>query len=145
MLQPYPVSEELKNFGRLLSQINSPDDLKKFPIEDLPEITRECRDFVIEVVSKYGGHFGASLGAADISVALHYVYNTPKDQLVWDVGHQAYIHKILTGRKAYFHTNRQYKGIAGFPKRSESEYDTSGWGMHRLQFLPPRAWQSLAI
>lgn len=128
MSQPFPVSEELKNFGRLLSQINSPDDLKKFPIEDLPEITRECRDFVIEVVSKYGGHFGASLGAADISVALHYVYNTPKDQLVWDVGHQAYVHKILTGRKAHFHTNRQYKGIAGFPKRSESEYDTFGVG-----------------
>ncbi|MFN3344612.1 MAG: 1-deoxy-D-xylulose-5-phosphate synthase [Chloroherpetonaceae bacterium] len=128
MLQPYPVSEELKNFGRLLSQINSPDDLKKFPVEDLPEITRECRDFVIEVVSKYGGHFGASLGAADISVALHYVYNTPKDQVVWDVGHQAYVHKILTGRKAYFHTNRQYKGISGFPKRSESEYDTFGVG-----------------
>lgn len=128
MSQPFPVSEELKNFGRLLSQINFPDDLKKFPIEDLPEITKECRDFVIEVVSKYGGHFGASLGAADISVALHYVYNTPKDQLVWDVGHQAYVHKILTGRKAHFHTNRQYKGIAGFPKRSESKYDTFGVG-----------------
>ncbi len=128
MLENIPESPELASFGKYLSQINSPDDLKKFSIDDLPAITQECRDFIIDVVSKYGGHFGASLGAADLSVALHYVYNTPKDQLVWDVGHQAYVHKILTGRKNIFHTNRQYKGVAGFPKRSESKYDTFGVG-----------------
>lgn len=121
-------SEELANFGTLLRRINSPDDLKKFSIDDLPQIAQECRDLVIDVVSKHGGHFGASLGAADLSVALHYVYDTPRDQIVWDVGHQAYVHKILTGRKKYFYTNRKYGGVAGFPKRCESPYDTFGVG-----------------
>ncbi|NTW50139.1 MAG: 1-deoxy-D-xylulose-5-phosphate synthase [Chlorobiales bacterium] len=121
-------SEELANFGDLLRRINTPDDLKKFSIDDLPKIAEECRDLVIDVVSKHGGHFGASLGAADLSVALHYVYDTPRDQIIWDVGHQAYVHKILTGRKKYFYSNRTYGGVAGFPKRSESVYDTFGVG-----------------
>lgn len=114
--------------GSKLSQINSPDDLKKFPIEDLPEVSKELREFIIDVVSVKGGHFGASLGVVELTVALHYVFNTPYDLLVWDVGHQAYGHKILTGRRDVFHTNRKYKGISGFPKRSESIYDTFGVG-----------------
>jgi len=114
--------------GEKLSQINSPQDLKKFPIEDLPQISKELREFIIDVVSVKGGHFGASLGVVELTVALHYVFNTPYDLLVWDVGHQAYGHKILTGRRDVFHTNRKYKGISGFPKRSESIYDTFGVG-----------------
>lgn len=115
--------------GPLLSQIEFPKDLRdKFQDEDLPEICKELRQFIIDVVSEKGGHFGASLGVAELTVALHYVFNTPYDQLVWDVGHQAYGHKILTGRRSIFHTNRKYKGISGFPKRSESEYDTFGVG-----------------
>ena len=114
--------------GPLLSQINLPEDLKKFSIEDLPKISDELRDFIVDVVSKKGGHFGASLGVVELTVALHYVFNTPYDQLVWDVGHQAYGHKILTGRRESFHTNRVYKGLSGFPKRKESEYDAMGVG-----------------
>lgn len=114
--------------GPLLSQINTPDDLKKFDIEQLPQIADELRDYIIEIVSKKGGHFGASLGVVELTVALHYVFNTPKDQLVWDVGHQAYGHKILTGRRDVFHTNRKYGGISGFPKRKESKYDAMGVG-----------------
>ncbi len=114
--------------GEKLKQINSPDDLKKFDIQDLPEIAKELREYIIDVVSVKGGHFGASLGVVELTVALHYVFNTPYDLLVWDVGHQAYAHKILTGRRDVFHTNRKYKGISGFPKRSESIYDTFGVG-----------------
>ena len=114
--------------GPLLSQINIPADLKKFKPEQLEEICKELRQYIIDVVSVNGGHFAASLGVVELTVALHYVLNTPYDQLVWDVGHQAYGHKILTGRRADFHTNRIYKGISGFPKRSESEYDTFGVG-----------------
>lgn len=114
--------------GSLLQQINSPDDLKKLSKEQLHKICDELRQYIIDVVSVHGGHFGASLGVVELSVALHYVYNTPYDQLVWDVGHQAYGHKILTGRRDNFITNRKYKGLSGFPKRSESEYDTFGVG-----------------
>jgi 1-deoxy-D-xylulose-5-phosphate synthase len=114
--------------GPLLQTINSPDDLKKLPREKLHQVCDELRQFIIDVVSVHGGHFGASLGVVELTTALHYVYNTPYDQLVWDVGHQAYGHKILTGRRDNFHTNRKYKGISGFPKRSESEYDTFGVG-----------------
>ncbi len=114
--------------GALLEQINFPADLKKFKEKDLEQICQELRQYIIDVVSVNGGHFGASLGVVELSVALHYVLNTPKDLLVWDVGHQAYGHKILTGRRKDFHTNRIYKGISGFPKRSESEYDTFGVG-----------------
>ncbi|MEM8567664.1 MAG: 1-deoxy-D-xylulose-5-phosphate synthase [Bacteroidota bacterium] len=114
--------------GPLLSKINSPDDLKNLDQSELVKLTDELRHFIIDNVSVYGGHFGASLGVVELTVALHYVFNTPKDQLVWDVGHQAYGHKILTGRRDDFHTNRLYKGISGFPKRKESEYDTFGVG-----------------
>jgi 1-deoxy-D-xylulose-5-phosphate synthase len=114
--------------GKLLEKINSPSDLKKLRPEELPDVCRELREFIIDEVSANPGHFGASLGVVELTVALHYVYNTPYDLLVWDVGHQAYGHKILTGRRNVFHTNRKYKGISGFPKRDESEYDTFGTG-----------------
>jgi len=114
--------------GPLLSKINSPSDLKKYSISDLPEISKQLRQYIVDIVSEKGGHFGASLGVVELTVALHYVLNTPDDQLVWDVGHQAYGHKILTGRRDVFHTNRVFGGISGFPKRSESEYDTFGVG-----------------
>ena len=114
--------------GSLLSNINSPADLKKLSKEQMHQVCDELRQYIIDVVSVYGGHFGASLGVVELSVALHFVYNTPYDQLVWDVGHQAYGHKILTGRRDIFPTNRKYHGLSGFPKRSESEYDTFGVG-----------------
>ena len=114
--------------NHLLNQIDLPEDLKKLKQSQLPQVCDELRQFIVEIVSQKGGHFGASLGVVELTVALHYVFNTPYDQLVWDVGHQAYGHKILTGRKDVFHTNRVYKGISGFPKRSESEYDTFGVG-----------------
>ncbi len=114
--------------GPLLQTINSPDDLKKLPREKLHQVCDELRQYIIDVVSVHGGHFGASLGVVELTTALHYIYNTPYDQLVWDVGHQAYGHKILTGRRDIFPTNRKYKGLSGFPKRSESEYDTFGVG-----------------
>ena len=114
--------------GKLLSQVNEPSDLKKLKPEQLYEFCQELRDFIISTVSVNGGHFGASLGVVELTTALHYVMDTPYDQLVWDVGHQAYGHKILTGRREEFHTNRVYKGLSGFPKRSESEYDTFGVG-----------------
>ncbi len=115
--------------GPFLEQINFPDDLRnKFAEEQLPQVCDELRSYIIDVVSEKGGHFGASLGVVELTVALHYVFNTPYDQLVWDVGHQAYGHKILTGRRDRFQTNRIYKGISGFPKRTESDYDTFGVG-----------------
>jgi 1-deoxy-D-xylulose-5-phosphate synthase len=114
--------------GKLLDTIESPNDLRKLSEEELPQLSDELRQFIIDVVSKKGGHFGASLGVVELTVALHYVFNTPYDQLVWDVGHQAYGHKILTGRRKNFHTNRIYRGISGFPKISESEYDAFGVG-----------------
>ena len=112
----------------LLERITLPADLRALPEEQLQQVCTELRDFIIDVVSVKGGHFGASLGVVELTVALHYVFNTPYDQLVWDVGHQAYGHKILTGRREVFHTNRIYKGLSGFPKRSESTYDTFGVG-----------------
>jgi 1-deoxy-D-xylulose-5-phosphate synthase len=114
--------------GTLLAKINNPDDLKKLSRDQLQQVSDELRQYIIDVVSIYGGHFAASLGVVELSVALHYVFNTPYDQLVWDVGHQAYGHKILTGRRDNFYTNRKYGGLSGFPKRSESEYDTFGVG-----------------
>ena len=114
--------------GKYLSQINSPDDLKRFKPEELPAICAELRQYIIDVVSRHPGHFGSSLGVVELTVALHYIYNTPYDQLVWDVGHQAYGHKILTGRRDLFPSNRLLHGISGFPKRSESEYDAFGAG-----------------
>jgi 1-deoxy-D-xylulose-5-phosphate synthase len=114
--------------GSLLKTINSPEDLKRLSREQLHQVCNELRQYIIDVVSVHGGHFGASLGVVELSVALHYAYNTPYDQLVWDVGHQAYGHKILTGRRENFASNRKYNGISGFPKRAESEYDTFGVG-----------------
>src|SRR4026209_2085921 len=114
--------------GPLLSTIDSPADLKKLPREKLHQLCDELRQYIIDIVSVHGGHFGASLGVVELTTALHYVYNTPYDHLVWDVGHQAYGHKILTGRRDIFPTNRKYKGLSGFPKRTESEYDTFGVG-----------------
>jgi 1-deoxy-D-xylulose-5-phosphate synthase len=114
--------------GPLLKTINSPADLKKLKRNQLPKLCDELRQYIIDVVSVYGGHFGASLGVVELTVALHYVFDTPYDQLVWDVGHQAYGHKILTGRRDNFSTNRKYNGLSGFPKRTESEYDTFGVG-----------------
>lgn len=123
------MSDKTFKPGEFLSQINFPSDLReKFTIDQLPEVSNDVREFIIDVVSQKGGHFGASLGVVEMTVALHYVFNTPYDRIVWDVGHQAYGHKILTGRRDVFHTNRKYKGISGFPKISESEYDTFGVG-----------------
>lgn len=114
--------------GPLLQQINAPADLKTLSREQLRQVCDELRQYIIDVVSVYGGHFGASLGVVELTVALHYVLNTPYDQLVWDVGHQAYGHKILTGRRDVFYTNRKYKGISGFPRRAESVFDSFGTG-----------------
>ncbi len=111
-----------------LDKIKYPDDLKKLEKKDLIQVSKELRNFIIDIVSSNPGHFGASLGVIELTVALHYVYNTPYDKLIWDVGHQAYGHKILTGRKNIFHTNRKYKGISGFPNIFESEYDAFGVG-----------------
>jgi 1-deoxy-D-xylulose-5-phosphate synthase len=113
---------------RLLDKINDPSDIRKLEPADLVRLSAELRQFIIDVVSSNPGHFGASLGVVELTVALHYVYNTPYDKIIWDVGHQAYGHKILTGRRDRFHTNRKYKGISGFPKMSESEYDAFGVG-----------------
>jgi 1-deoxy-D-xylulose-5-phosphate synthase len=116
--------------GSFLDQIDIPQDLRaKFSLEDLPQVSAEVRQYIIDVISEIGNsHFGASLGVVELTVALHFVFDTPKDKIVWDVGHQAYGHKILTGRRKVFHTNRSKGGISGFPKRSESEYDTFGVG-----------------
>ncbi|KYP15505.1 1-deoxy-D-xylulose-5-phosphate synthase [Flavihumibacter sp. CACIAM 22H1] len=114
--------------GPLLQQINEPADLKKLGKEQLHQVCDELRQYIIDVVSVHGGHFAASLGVVELTTALHYVYNTPYDQLVWDVGHQAYGHKILTGRRDNFASNRKYGGLSGFPKRTESDYDTFGVG-----------------
>lgn len=125
--QPKMPNKEIKA-GDLLSKIEFPHDLRKFSEDELSQICNELRQFIIDVVSVKGGHFGASLGVVELTVALHYVFNTPYDHLVWDVGHQAYGHKILTGRRKIFHTNRIHNGISGFPKRSESDYDVFGVG-----------------
>ncbi len=113
---------------RLLFKISSPEDLRKLTPEELIRVSAELRQFIIDVVSNNPGHFGASLGVVELTVALHYVFNTPYDKIIWDVGHQAYGHKILTGRREVFPTNRKYKGISGFPKMNESEYDAFGTG-----------------
>ena len=115
----------LKN---LLEHINATTDLRQLSTSELPQLAQELRQFIIEIVATKEGHLGASLGVVELTIALHYVFNTPEDVLVWDVGHQAYVHKILTGRKHQFHTNRQYKGLSGFPKRDESVYDAFGTG-----------------
>jgi 1-deoxy-D-xylulose-5-phosphate synthase len=118
----------MSDVKRLLDKINTPEDLRKLDQIDLVRVSDELRQHIIDEVSNNPGHFGASLGVVEMTVALHYVYNTPYDKIVWDVGHQAYGHKILTGRKERFNTNRKYKGISGFPRMAESEYDAFGVG-----------------
>ena len=113
---------------KYLNKINSPEDLKNVPAAKLKEVAAELRQFIIDIVATKEGHLGASLGVVELTIALHYAFKTPKDLLVWDVGHQAYGHKIITGRRESFHTNRRLNGISGFPKREESEYDTFGVG-----------------
>ena len=114
--------------GPLLQTVDSPDDLKKLSRDQLQQLSDELRQYIIDVVSLHGGHFAASLGVVELTVALHHVFNTPYDKLVWDVGHQAYGHKILTGRRDNFSSNRKYKGLSGFPNRDESIYDEFGVG-----------------
>ncbi|MEA3476885.1 MAG: 1-deoxy-D-xylulose-5-phosphate synthase [Bacteroidota bacterium] len=114
--------------GKILSKINDPYDIKKLSEDELPQLCKEVREYIIDEISHNPGHLGASLGAVELAVAIHYVFDTPYDKVIWDVGHQAYAHKILTGRREVFHTNRTYKGISGFPKMSESKYDAFGTG-----------------
>src|SRR6187401_3021633 len=111
-----------------LARIDSPADLRQFDAAELPDVARELREYLIESVAGVGGHFGAGLGVVELTVALHYLYKTPEDRLVWDVGHQAYPHKVLTGRRDRLHTIKQKDGLHPFPARSESEYDTFGVG-----------------
>jgi 1-deoxy-D-xylulose-5-phosphate synthase len=113
---------------KILSNINYPKDLRQLRKDELPQLAKEIREFIINIVATKEGHLGSSLGVVELTIALHYVFNTPSDLLVWDVGHQAYVHKILTGRRKIFHTNRQLNGISGFPNREESEYDAFGVG-----------------
>ena len=123
---------------KLLDKIHYPEDLRRLDPSQLPEVCRELRQDIIDEVSCNPGHFAASLGVVELTVALHYVYNTPYDRLVWDVGHQAYGHKILTGRKEQFSTNRKYKGIRPFPSPDESEYD-AGWERTTVTSWPSSA------
>ena len=121
--------------GHLLEKVNNPAELRTLSKEELPQLCDELRQYIIDTVSIHGGHFGASLGVVEITTALHYVFNTPDDKLVWDVGHQAYGHKILTERREEFYTNRVYGGLSGFPKISESKYDAFGVG-HSSTSIP---------
>ena len=109
--------------GKFLNKINSPEDLKKLKLSHLKALAQEIRNYIIEVVSKNGGHLAPNLGTVELTLALHYVFDSPKDKIIWDVGHQCYTHKIITGRREKFPTLRKYNGIAGFPKRSESPHD----------------------
>src|ERR1043166_765996 len=113
---------------RLLEQINSPADLRRLSTQQLQAVADEIRQYILETMSRVGGHTGASLGAVELAVALHYAFDTPRDRVVWDVGHQAYAHKILTGRRDALPTIKQYGGISGFLRRDESQYDTFGAG-----------------
>ena len=114
--------------GPLLNQIDSPEDLRKMPLADLPVLAQEIREEIIDTVSRVGGHLASSLGVVELTLALHYVFDTPRDRLIWDVGHQSYAHKLITGRRKNFHTLRQCGGICGFPRREESPYDAFGTG-----------------
>lgn len=124
----YNISMTDTIFTPILDKIGSPNDLRRLKESDLEPLAKECREFLLHWASKNSGHFAASLGAVELTIALHYIYNTPEDRLIWDVGHQAYVHKVLTGRKNQLHTIRKRGGLAPFPKREESEYDTFGVG-----------------
>ena len=113
---------------KLLDRINGPDDLKKLKTEELVPLAAEIREFILETVAKTGGHLASNLGCVELTIALHYCFDSPRDRIIWDVGHQAYTHKIITGRRDLFHTQRQYGGLSGFPKRSESPHDPFGAG-----------------
>ena len=126
----------------LLFKISSPEDLRKLNPSDLIRVSEELRQFIIDEVSNNPGHFGASLGVVELTIALHYVFDTPRDKIIWDVGHQAYGHKILTGRRDVFSTNRKYRGISGFPRMSESEYDAFGTGIPQRPSRPRSEWRS---
>lgn len=121
-----PAQDELMRHLPLLARVNSPQELRELSEAELPELAREIRTFMVESVSKTGGHLSSSLGAVELAIAIHYVFNTPRDRIIWDVGHQAYAHKILTGRRERFPTLRQFHGLSGFPKREESKYDAFG-------------------
>ena len=114
--------------NRLLDTLDSPVDLRKLSPAELPRLAAELRQFLVKSVGETGGHLASNLGVVELAIALHRVFRSPADTIIWDVGHQAYGHKILTGRRDKFHTNRTYKGISGFPKMSESEYDAFGTG-----------------
>ena len=114
--------------SEILNSIDTPSDLRKLPVQDLPKVSDELREYLLYTVGQTGGHFGAGLGVIELTVALHFVFNTPSDRLVWDVGHQSYPHKILTGRKDSMESIRQMNGLAPFPSRFESEYDAFGVG-----------------
>ena len=140
----------------LLETINSPADLKRLPRERLPELAAEIRRKIVDVVSRTGGHLAPSLGAVDLAIAIHYVFDTPNDKVIWDVGHQAYAHKILTGRRASFHTLRQHQGISGFTRRSESPFDafttghsgtsiSAGFGIACGKFLKQEESKVIAV
>lgn len=124
----------------MLESINSPADLRKLPVEELPVLARALRDFMVESVSKTGGHLSSSLGATELAIALHYVFNTPEDAIVWDVGHQAYAHKILTGRRDAMATLRQTDGISGFRSAAKARTTPSVRRIPRRQFLPHSVW-----
>ena len=113
---------------KLLAQIDSPSDIKDLSRSELKQLCKEIRNVIVEVVSKSGGHLASSLGAVELAIALHYVFDAPKDKIIWDVGHQAYAHKLLTGRRELFHTLRQHEGLSGFTRRSESAYDAFSTG-----------------
>ena len=112
----------------LLSQIDGPAQIKTFSLPQLQQLAQEIRDAIISTVSKTGGHLAPNLGVVELTIALHYVFDSPCDKIIWDVGHQAYTHKLLTGRRSQFHTLRQHNGVSGFPKRSESKHDAYGTG-----------------
>ena len=114
--------------GNILSNVNLPSDLKKLSNDELRKLANDIRYFLIQNVSKTGGHLASNLGVVELTIAIHYVFDAPKDKIIWDVGHQSYVHKILTGRKDRFDTLRKYKGLCGFPKPSESEYDAFATG-----------------
>src|SRR5512137_847884 len=125
---PLPFARGFPYMSKLLDKINGPEDLKRLAREELPLLADEMREYVLETVARTGGHLASNLGCVELTLALHYCFNSPQDRIIWDVGHQAYIHKIVTGRRDQFHTQRQYGGISGFPKRSESPHDAFDTG-----------------
>ena len=129
----------------LLYRVNSPADLKRLQIDELPRYCRELRQYIIEECSRNPGHLASSLGTIELTVAIHYVYDTPHDKLVWDVGHQAYAHKIITGRRDEFPTNRKLGGISGFPRMAESEYDAFGAGLINLNLSRLRSYEGCRV